>query len=73
MKSNQEINWEQQKTLLKIRYPELTDRDLDYDEGQIDLMLSHLSEKLGKPQSEFHPTIHSKNEEVSGETIYPSE
>ena len=52
--------WNQQKTRLKLKFPTLTDADLDYQEGQKDVMFSRLQAKLGKTRSEIDAVILSR-------------
>lgn len=50
-------NWNQVKGKLKQRYSELSDDDLNYNEGQEEEMLGHLQEKLGKSKDEVRSII----------------
>jgi uncharacterized protein YjbJ (UPF0337 family) len=50
-------NWNQIKGKLKEEYGELTDDDLQYQEGKEDQMIGHLQEKLGKSKDEVKSII----------------
>ena len=50
-------NWNQIKGKLKEEYGELTDDDLQYQEGKEDQMIGHLQEKLGKSKDEVKRII----------------
>jgi uncharacterized protein YjbJ (UPF0337 family) len=45
--------WEQQKKSLKMKFPNLTDDDLRFEENKKDEMLVNLSKKLGKTKEEL--------------------
>jgi uncharacterized protein YjbJ (UPF0337 family) len=49
--------WEEQKEKLKPQYSNLTDEDLDYEEGKRDEMLSRVQAKLGKTPEELTAII----------------
>jgi hypothetical protein len=40
--------WREQKSKLKNQFPEITNKDLEYDESQKAEMIEHLSKKLNK-------------------------
>jgi uncharacterized protein YjbJ (UPF0337 family) len=44
---NVSINWEFQKDKLKEKFTNLTERDLYFEKGKMDVMLLKLQEKLG--------------------------
>lgn len=46
-------SWNKLKGKLKQEYAELTDDDLQYEQGQEDQLLGHLQEKLGKTRDEI--------------------
>ena len=48
------INWDQHKDKLKVKYPKLTENDLDFKEGKMDEMLGRLQIKLGKTRKELY-------------------
>ncbi|MDP4266114.1 MAG: general stress protein CsbD [Bacteroidota bacterium] len=50
-------NWQEQKTKLMRKFPVLTDRDLNYEEGKEDEMLGRLQVKLGKTKEELRKII----------------
>lgn len=45
-------SWKQVKRKLKEKYAVLTDKDLEYEEGQEDQLIRKLQDKLGKTKSE---------------------
>ena len=53
------LSWNQQKEKLKIRFPTLTDEDLQYEYGEKDKMLNKLRIKLGKTREEWVKIISS--------------
>ncbi|OFY86179.1 MAG: hypothetical protein A3F72_06915 [Bacteroidetes bacterium RIFCSPLOWO2_12_FULL_35_15] len=62
-------NWNELKTKLKQKYPNLTDTDLNFTPGKEDALLATLSKKLGKTQEEISDEIdnlQSKRKETSG-------
>ena len=50
-------NWDEQKEKLKVKFSNLTDEDLNYEEGKRDEMLDRVSTKLGKTQEELAEII----------------
>lgn len=46
-------SWREQKIMLKWRYPNLTDRDFDFEEGKEDKMFLALAKKLKKTRAEL--------------------
>lgn len=50
-------NWGEQRSKLKLKFPTLTDGDLNFDSGKKNEMLSKLQVKLGKTQSELYTII----------------
>lgn len=46
-------SWKEQKTKLHAQFPELTDNDLDFGEGQKMEMLDKLQAKLGRTPNEL--------------------
>lgn len=50
-------NWNQIKGKLKEEYGELTDNDLQYQEGKEDQLIGHLQKKLGKSKDEVKKII----------------
>jgi len=50
-------NWVEQKEKLKAQFSNLTDEDLDYEEGKRDEMLSRVQAKLGKTPEELTAII----------------
>lgn len=46
-------NWNEQKSKLMKKYPELTDKDLAFEDGKKDEMLGKLQVKLGKNKEEL--------------------
>jgi uncharacterized protein YjbJ (UPF0337 family) len=48
------INWEYQKEKLKERFSSLTDKDLYFEQGKIEEMLTKLQNKVGKTRHELH-------------------
>jgi len=53
------INWDELKSKLKIRYPQLTDKDLQLNEGIEDNMLRMIEYKLSKTKTEMRKIIAS--------------
>jgi hypothetical protein len=49
--------WRKLKVKLKLLYPELTDRDFEYEYGKKETMLTRLQEKLGKSRSELNELL----------------
>lgn len=52
-----EDNWAEQKVKLKAQFSNLTDDDLNYEEGKRDEMLSRVQTKLGKTPEELTAII----------------
>lgn len=50
---NPKSNWEAQKAKLKLRFPKLTEADLNFDETRKPEMLKHLEPKLAIPPDEL--------------------
>lgn len=50
-------NWPEIKEKLKDRYAILTDKDLEYEEGNEEELLVHLEEKLGLTKHEVKNMI----------------
>jgi uncharacterized protein YjbJ (UPF0337 family) len=50
-------NWDEQKEKLKAKFSNLTDEDLDYEEGKRDEMLERVQIKLGKTGEELTAII----------------
>ena len=50
-------NWDEQKTKLKVKYPELTDKDFHFEEGKKGDMYAALEKKLGKTKDELKTII----------------
>jgi len=46
-------SWKEQKVNLKIRFQQLTDRDLDFDESRKREMFDNLQTKLGMTPNEL--------------------
>ena len=55
MTFNTEIkgNWNDQKTKLRAKFPQLTEKDLAFEFGKKNEMLAKLQIKLGKSREEF--------------------
>lgn len=53
------VNWGEQKSKLKTKFPALTDEDLKYENGKKDEMLGRLQTKLGKTREELDQIISS--------------
>ena len=51
------VNWEEQKTKLKEKYPRLTDADLYFERGKRDDLLYNLQSKLGKTRKELEELL----------------
>ena len=52
-------NWTEQKTKLKAKFSNLTDSDLQFEEGKKDQMMAKLQTKLGKSKDELAKIISS--------------
>ncbi len=50
-------NWNELKGKLKASYAELTDDDVNYDEGQYDQLVGRLQQKLGKTEDEVRKIL----------------
>lgn len=50
-------NWEEQKSKLKLKYNNLTDEDLKFEEGKKQEMMGKLQTKLGKTEVELTEII----------------
>lgn len=50
-------NWEGQKDKLKLKFPKLTDADLDFDESKKFEMLTQLQAKVGRTTKELQVII----------------
>jgi hypothetical protein len=50
---NPKSNWEAQKAKLKLKFPKLTEGDLNFDETHKLEMLKHLEPKLSIPPEEL--------------------
>jgi len=48
------VNWNVHKEKLRLKFPKLTEKDLDFKEGQMNEMLGRLQIKLGKTRKELH-------------------
>ena len=59
-------NWNELKTKLKQKYPNLTDEDLAYSAGKEDELLTRLSKKLGKTQEEVSDVIDDLQSKSTG-------
>lgn len=51
--------WIDQKAKLMKKYPELTDKDLAFEEGKKEEMLARLEVKLGKNKEELQRILES--------------
>jgi len=51
------LDWEYQKEKLKEKYSCLTDRDLNFEQGKMEVMLTKLQDKLGKTRHEIYTII----------------
>jgi len=52
-------NWNVQKGKLKVKFPILTDEDLNFPEGKRDEMMAKIQVKLGKQKQELAAIIAS--------------
>ncbi len=50
-------NWDEQKTKLKLKYKNLTDEDLKFEDGKKQEMMGKLQVKLGKSERELSEII----------------
>ena len=48
------VNWNEHKDKLKRKFPELTEKDLDFREGKLNDMLGKLQIKLGRTRRELY-------------------
>jgi uncharacterized protein YjbJ (UPF0337 family) len=48
------VNWNEHKDKLRLKFPKLTVKDLDFKEGRMDEMLGKLQIKLGKTRKELY-------------------
>ena len=48
------ISWNVHKEKLKLKFPKLTGKDLDYKVGKLNEMLGRLQIKLGKTRKELY-------------------
>ena len=49
--------WEEQKTKIKAKFPNVTDTDLHFEEGKKGEMYAKLQTKLGKTKEELQTAI----------------
>jgi uncharacterized protein YjbJ (UPF0337 family) len=49
--------WKEQKEMLKVKYPTLTDEDLRYDNGKKEEMLTSVQNKLGITKDELQAVL----------------
>jgi len=56
-KANIKINWDDQKEKLKQRFSDITEKDLYFEQGKMDEMLSKLQNKVGKTRHELYMII----------------
>jgi uncharacterized protein YjbJ (UPF0337 family) len=54
-------NWDQQKEQLKQQYPQLTDADLQFEQGQEQELFSSLERKLNKNPEEINRIFNQLN------------
>jgi uncharacterized protein YjbJ (UPF0337 family) len=50
-------HWHRTSEELRSRYPDLTEEDLIYEEGNEEELIQNLQQKLGKPRSEVKQII----------------
>jgi hypothetical protein len=48
------VDWNVHKEKLRLKFPTLTEKDLDFKEGKINEMLGRLQIKLGKTRKELY-------------------
>ena len=48
------VNWNVHKEKLRLKFPKLTEKDLDFEEGKMNEMLGRLQIKLGKTRKELY-------------------
>jgi uncharacterized protein YjbJ (UPF0337 family) len=41
-------SWQEKRDKLKEKYPQLTDNDLDFEEGKMDKLIDKIHSKIGK-------------------------
>ena len=51
------IDWDYQKEKLKQRFSSLTDKDLNFEQGKMEEMLTKLQTKVGKTRHELYAII----------------
>jgi uncharacterized protein YjbJ (UPF0337 family) len=52
--ANIKITWEFEKAKLKERFSNLTENDLQFEQGKMEEMLINLQNKVGKTRHELH-------------------
>ena len=52
-KKSKNINWDKLRDKLLEKFPSLTERDLNFEEGKMNEMLGKLQTKLGKTKKEI--------------------
>jgi hypothetical protein len=52
-----EGKWIEQKDKLKQKFSGLTDQDLEFEPGRMDLMFERIKDKLGKSREDMHKFI----------------
>jgi uncharacterized protein YjbJ (UPF0337 family) len=57
VKAKATIIWSEQTEKLKQRFSTLTDKDLYFEQGKIDEMLTRLQKKVGKTKHELYEII----------------
>jgi len=57
--ANGQSAWTEQKSKLKQRFSDLTDEDLNFEEGQKETMYANLQTKLGKTREELDNILQS--------------
>jgi uncharacterized protein YjbJ (UPF0337 family) len=57
VKAKATIIWSEQTEKLKQRFSMLTDKDLYFEQGKIDEMLTRLQKKVGKTKHELYEII----------------
>ena len=51
------LNWNEQTEKLKQKFSTLTDKDLYFEQGKMDEMISRLQAKVGKTKHELYQLI----------------
>lgn len=51
------IDWDYQKEKLKRRFTSLTDKDLNFEQGKMEEMLTKLQNKVGKTRHDIYSII----------------